>query len=371
MKIVILIDWFLYYSVELANALSETGEVMLVTRDHELEISPQAGPGGLKLFLDQCLSPKVTREKLRFRRRSWRNFFEIIRVCRRIRSFRPDVIHIQQNTDWRILAVVRLVGSGKTVLTIHDVTLHPGKQKDPFLGINRSLLRRASRIIIHGTKLKESLAARYPKLRDRIAVLPHGVFTLYGRWDDGCVQEDARCLLFFGNICAYKGLEALVEAGSIIAREYPDIRIVVAGRGDIEGPNRKALEQDPHFELHNRFIPNEEVFRFFRRASVVVLPYVEASQSGVIPLAYGFGKPVVATDVGSIPEVVEDGKTGYIVPPNNAAALAAAVVKILKNPNLKASLKENVRRKAATDLSWKTIASETLRVYADLVQGDE
>lgn len=371
MKIVILIDWFLYYSVELANALSETAEVLLVTRDHELEISPRAVRGGVDLFLDQCLSPDVAREKLRFRRRSWRNLYEIIRICRRIRSFRPDVIHIQQNTDWRILAVVRLLGFGKTVLTIHDVTLHPGKRKDPFLGVNRSFLRRASRIIIHGARLKESLAAAYPRLRGRISVLPIGAFTLYGRWDDGSVREDERCLLFFGNICAYKGLDILVETGSIIAREYPDIRVVVAGRGDIEDQNRSALEQDPHFELHNRFIPNEEVFRFFRRASVVVLPYVEASQSGVIPLAYGFGKPVVATDVGSISEIVEEGKTGYIVPPNDAAALAAAVVKILKNPDLKAFMKENVLRKAATDLSWKTIAAETLRVYAAPAQGDE
>ena len=73
----------------------------------------------------------------------------------------------------------------------------------------------------------------------------------------------------------------------------------------------------------------------FQRASIVVLPYIEGSQTGIIPIAYSFKKPVIATNVGSISEVVEDGVTGFIVPPRDSHALADAIIKILKDDDLR------------------------------------
>ena len=101
----------------------------------------------------------------------------------------------------------------------------------------------------------------------------------------------------------------------------------------------------------------------FRRASVVALPYVDASQSAVIPVAYTFGKPVVATTVGGLPELVEDGRTGFLVPPRDEQALADAVVRLLRDRELRHQLGANGKRKVDTECSPDAVAHRTLEVY--------
>jgi glycosyltransferase involved in cell wall biosynthesis len=97
------------------------------------------------------------------------------------------------------------------------------------------------------------------------------------------------------------------------------------------------------------------------------LPYIEASQSGVIPTAYGFKKPVVVTSAGSIPEIVDDGITGFIVPPKDVNALAEAIIKLLKDRELRRKMGENAYKKLKKDLSWDNIAEKTIQVYKETI----
>jgi glycosyltransferase involved in cell wall biosynthesis len=120
------------------------------------------------------------------------------------------------------------------------------------------------------------------------------------------------------------------------------------------------------FEVYNYRIPYEEGARLFLQASVVALPYLEASQSGVIPTAYGFRRPVVVTDVGSLPEVVDDGVTGYVVPPRDPEALAAAIVRLLKDPDGCRRMGEQGYAKLKTDMAWSTIVESLLAVYREV-----
>ena len=170
-------------------------------------------------------------------------------------------------------------------------------------------------------------------------------------------------VLFFGRIWAYKGLEVLIEAEPLITREVPDARIVIAGRGDSLDQYQQTMVNPGHFELHNHYIPNEMVAELFQSASIVVLPYLEASQSGVIPIAYAFGKPVVATNVGGIPDVVDHGQTGYLVPPNDPASLAKAVIALLTDRRARLEMGQKAQEKARRDLSWTSIAEQTIHVY--------
>ena len=125
----------------------------------------------------------------------------------------------------------------------------------------------------------------------------------------------------------------------------------------------KYFSEDIDYEIINRYVPDENVASYFQRASVVVLPYTEGTQTGIIPIAYAFKKPVVVTNVGSIPEVVEDGVTGFIVPSKDSDALADAIVKILKDDDLRRRMGENAYRKMKEDLSWDRIAEKTQKLY--------
>ena len=138
---------------------------------------------------------------------------------------------------------------------------------------------------------------------------------------------------------------------------------MIAGRGE-EMSKYHALMQDPAgFEVHNRWIDEDERVTFFRRAAVVVLPYIEASQSGVVPMAYTFGKPVVATRTGGLPEVVEHGETGLLVPPHDEDALADAVIELLRDGDLRRRLGRKGREKLLAESSPKVVARQTADVY--------
>ena len=122
-----------------------------------------------------------------------------------------------------------------------------------------------------------------------------------------------------------------------------------------------------NYEVYNRFIPDKEVSYFFQRAKVVVLPYIEGTQTGIIPIAYAFKKPVVVTDVGDIPDVVDDGKTGFIVPPKDSKALADSILKLLKDDKLRKEMGENAYIKMKKELSWNKITEKTIEVYKNIL----
>lgn len=373
MKVVIIIDWYLFYTVHLANALSKEHEVMLITRDHNYEISSPDQPVTLDEFLDKCLDKKIIIERLRYRQRSLKNFLEIGRVYRKIKAFRPDIIHIQENADWRIFLLANMLGFNKTVLTIHDVTRHPGdisKNRIQWRLTWEIMNAKAKRIIVHGEYLRKQLISLSKKLEKKISVVPLGVLSIYKKWDDETIKEEENTILFFGRISKYKGMDVLIEAQPLITKEIPEAKIIIAGKGKDFARHENLIKEKSCFEIHYRWIAINEVAKFFRRASVVVVPYIEASQSGIVAIAYVFGKPVVVTNVGSIPEVVDHGKTGFIVPPQSSDALARALVEILKNRELRETMGKNALAKAATDLSWNTIAKRTAEIYS-LIQSHD
>ena len=190
----------------------------------------------------------------------------------------------------------------------------------------------------------------------------------FKRYERRDIQEEGNLILFFGRIWDYKGLQYLIEAEPLITTEVPGARIVIAGAGeDFKKYEQMIGNRRGNFIIHNYRIPYEEGAELFQRCSVVVLPYIEASQSGVVPTAYGFRKPVVVTDVGSIPEIVHDGRTGFVVPPRDTRALAQAIIRLLKDEELRKEMGENAYRKLKEDFSWERIAEQTIGVYRNVV----
>ena len=363
MRIVLMNDWFLYYTVQLANGLCEANEVMLIVRDHNREI---CGPGeviSVGDFLSETLDKRVRVDRMRYRRSDLRSFAEMMRIWKNVMRFGPEVIHVQDNSDWRIAFLFLLARKLRRVFTIHDVRSHSGERRGLQNVCRDAQLTHADRIIVHGSFLRQQLLDEHPEFSSRAFAIPHGAYTLYRKWDRGNTLIEPNTVLFFGRISLYKGLDVLISAQPAISAAVPGARIIIAGQGQPLEPYLQGISDPRAFEIHNRFIPHREVAGLFRRAKFVVLPYLEASQSGVVALACAFGKPVVATQVGSLPEVVKHMQTGIVVPPGDPTALAEAIVRLLKDELLLQHLADGAARAADHELAWNNIAKVTVDAY--------
>ena len=145
-------------------------------------------------------------------------------------------------------------------------------------------------------------------------------------------------------------------------------RFVIAGEGEDFQPYRRMINGSARFVVHNRFLSMAERDEIFRRASVVVLPYIDATQSGVVPLAYSYGKPVVATNTGALAESVIDGQTGRVVPPRDSAALGAAIIELLNNPTRRKAMGAAGRQKLEVEWSPQVVAQRLIDIYRQAIR---
>jgi len=252
----------------------------------------------------------------------------------------------------------------RKIFSVHDHIQHLGESSpQATLYMRYTALRsKRYRFVAHSDFVRQGFKEEFGIPGERIKTIRYGVLDLYHRWEDESVSQEPNCILSFGRISPYKGLEYLAEAWRIIRNENPSARLIVAGDGEFYF-DISSLRSDPRVELYNQHVENAELVRLIQRASVVVLPYVEATQSGVIMTAYAFNKPVVATRVGALPEVVEDGITGLLVPPRDSVALANAVLDILSHPVKQEGLAQAIGRKTSVELAWRAIARQTIEVY--------
>lgn len=340
------------YCMRLASALSAMADVALLL-PRQL-----AGPHM------SALDPQVNFEpfekpRLRQAGRQLRVSFDLMN---RLKTFDPDVIHVQQGHLW-FNPFLPLLWRYPLVLTVHDPRQHLGDhggRKTPQAMMDFGF-RRASRLIVHAEESKQVVVRSCGAASDKVHVVPH---ISLGTSPAAIPHDDGRTVLFFGRIWEYKGLEFLIRAEPLITAVVPDVRFVIAGQGEDFARYRQMMVHPDRFTVYNEFVPEDRCSELFQQASVVVLPYVEASQSGVIPMAYTFMKPVVATTVGGLPEMVEDGRTGYLVPPRDERSLAAAVVRLLRNKPLRRQLGLNGKRKLDAECAPPVIAQQTFEVYS-------
>ena len=290
------------------------------------------------------------------------HFFKVIRQSR------PDILHLNNCHVWYIMTLPWLRRHYPIVSTLHDVKPHPGQ--DNSLRKRKeidTLVGSSQRVFVHGEGLRKQLRSKYPiHSRDSVTVIPHGDYSFFGRYPSD-ETEKAHTVLWFGRVREYKGLEYLLRAAVLVSEACPKVKFLIAGQGDLR-PYGPLLGESINLEIHNRYIPEEEVADFFRQASIVVLPYIEASQSGVIPIAYAFQKPVVATHVGCLPDVIDDGQTGLLVQPRDADALAQAMLRLLRDDGLREKLGRNAYEKMQNELGWEKIAASTVNTYRAAIQ---
>jgi glycosyltransferase involved in cell wall biosynthesis len=243
----------------------------------------------------------------------------------------------------------------KVIFLCHNIVEHePARWKTV---ISRRVLSKGDMFVVHTRSDAERLRNLMPKAS--IVLHPHPIYRQFPMPKKKLVRRAHLELLFYGFIRQYKGVDVLIKAMKLLENE--DVFLTIAGewwgkRGTLWKMMKKAKLNDK-IEIIDRYISEEETAELFFRADVTVLPYRSSSGTGVVSLAYRYGKPVIVTAVGGLPEVVSDGVSGYVVKPEDPYALAEAVHKFLHNSS--ANMKEGVEM-VARNMTWDSLADSIL-----------
>jgi glycosyltransferase involved in cell wall biosynthesis len=234
-----------------------------------------------------------------------------------------------------IARLVKRWTGAKVVFICDNVIPHEKRIGDTTL--TRFAFAAVDAFIVQSGAVEKELNAFSP--RARYELVPHPVYEIFGTNlpKEKARQElgirDERVILFFGYVRRYKGLHILLDAMPTILKSMQVKLLVIGEFYDDEQKYRRQIEEkklSEHVHVHSDYVPNEEVGRYFSAADIVVLPYVSATQSGIVQIAYQFDKPVIATDVGGLAEVVLNERTGFIVKPEAPEEVANAVIRFYK-----------------------------------------
>lgn len=252
----------------------------------------------------------------------------------RLRALRPDVVHITgAHLGNPLLLRTLRRGAVPSIHTLHDLHPHAGSSYGRLLyGWNNWVLREADGILVHGLCWREELLRRgLPPERAVYSPLTH-LFLSAARQSQLEASPPAvtysRSALFIGRLEAYKGLEVLVDAAAPLSDQ--GLGLTIAGPGNLADFVRSPLPAN--IDYRPGLVSDDLAELLFSTCGLVVLPYVEASQSALIAAAYFFHKPVIVTRVGALPEYVIEGETGWIVPPNDPVALSNTLSVALSDP---------------------------------------
>jgi len=273
----------------------------------------------------------------------------------------------------------------KIMYTAHNINEGERDNNDTLLNrlTLRFLYKFVDHIFVHTDKMKSQLIEGFHVCDSKVTVIPFGINNVLP--ESGLTEMEAKSLLkvadhhktllFFGIISPYKGLDLLIAALSLLRHKGNDWRLIIAGsvkkghheywadientiaQHDLNGTIMRAIE----------FIPDEKVEQYFKAADVAILPYRHIFQSGVLLLAYNFGLPVIAANVGALRESIVEGETGFVCQPENPQDLARTISAYFES-DLYKKLKVN-RKKiinyANEQYSWRTVGEITRTVYCN------
>jgi glycosyltransferase involved in cell wall biosynthesis len=234
----------------------------------------------------------------------------------------------------------------KTILIVHDADPHPGERRPLFDGLVRREIRGSDRIVTFSNHVAGRLIARGDVDEDRLARLFHPIFRFAGTERGAPHPSRPFRILFFGRVLPYKGVPMLLEAFALLRTAGVDCTLRIVGRGPIDAP--AYLIEQPGLSIVSGWVAPDAVGSVLADADAIALPYLEASQSGVIAAAYGVPLPVVATPVGGLIEQIIDGETGVLAELSTPADFAAAMRRLIETPGLYEICRAGAERYAQT-----------------------
>lgn len=361
-----------YYDFALCHAIQACGtQITLLTCD---ETATTQVPGDLALvfpFRGIYGSAPAPVRGVRYLR-------GLLQIARAIMRDHVPVVHLHfpqfLPADYLLIQWLQRRGR-RIVLTAHDVMpLDGGRVAQAWLP---RLYERVDAIIVHAQDNYETLVEQFHVPETDVTVIPMGPYLTFAKDSQFPAAEaraslgletDQQVILFFGQLKKAKGLACLIRAFAQLRADFPQARLVIAGPEWDEkfSPYRRLIDDldlGEYVQTRIEYVPDEEVGVYFSAADVVALPYVKSYQSAVLYMAYSFARPVVATSVGGLREVVRDGVTGLLVPPQDSEALAHALHRLLAAPAETRAMGDAGRRLVEGEFGWTSIAERTVAVY--------
>lgn len=288
-------------------------------------------------------------------------FWHFLQINRKVRGFHPDIVLSTMVHPWHNILFLLLKNKCRRIKIIHDVIPHEGERNLFYRSLNYWDIHTSDCWITLTQVAKKKLMMRGIDGK-AITVIPHAHFGSYNKNNLGITNDSINYRMgFFGRIHKYKGLELLLQAYRNLYLKMPQLKLLIAGSGDLADCD----VEEGDIEIHNRWIADDEIVDLLMKVDIVVLPYIEASQSGVIPLAFSLGKPVIATNVGGLSEQVPSN-CGLIVEPNNSKVIEKAVLSLYKDPLKIKRMGESAFQYAHKQLSWKKSASLFLSSFSPI-----
>ena len=352
------------YSFQMAQALSRQKNVGL-----QIIISNEVD--NMKSWVKEFQNnPKVSFHKIDTYKHniisvimSFLNPIKISKLIKLINGYSPDVVYCPFGLMWSSI-VFPFIQRAKIITTIHDP--HPythGYTLSQFLLANVGFGGEkfvAGRIVLNNQDA-DFVANKY---NCKVAVIPHAAYNFYLPANYKNKETVSRKIAFIGRIDIYKGVDILVRAYKMLKTE--GVKLLIAGSGQIDDETMSIIKSDSNINLLNRYIANEEIPTLMEDVDIVVLPYTNATQSGVIPMAFAFGKTVIATNVGALSEQVPYG-TGILVEPE-ADSISSAIDQMYNNEGRILAYSKNAKMYADKELTWEHSADLLVKFAQSLLE---
>lgn len=395
----------IHYTYQLCTALADEGaDVTLVTgKEYELAHLPHNFQVNNMLDLWSLFDPQVSQNvhanawqrrwhKVRWTARRGQRAVRLlsawVSLTRYLTHLQPDIVQFSKiNFPFEAVFLAQMRRRGLMLTQIcHEFELRESRG-GPFsslaLRAYADIYKNFSAIFFHARENCEKFLSLFPFVQNkRTHIIPHGnsgwllkYFPQDHDWEvlrqRYNVKPGQPVILFFGLLAPSKGIQDLIEAFALI-RKSCDAKLLIAGYPtkhiNMEELKEKiaGLDLTEHVSLDMRYIPLEEVGGLMGLATVAVYPYRSSTQSGALQVAYTFGRPVVAANVGGLPEAVEHGRSGFLVPVQSPPELAEGILKLVTNQDLAKVMGKYSRHLSETRFSWKTVARQIINVYNQL-----
>lgn len=277
-----------------------------------------------------------------------------------------DIIHITKPFDY--FAYILYAFRNKIVFSIHDPIEHSSSTNRRYLFNKRLSVKLLNNYIVYNKSQVDAFFKYFniSKNKKKVLVSNLSCYNCLHANKPNMENIPHRFVLFFGTVNTYKGLEFLFPAIKEIHKTEPQTTFVIAGKGKYNF-DISEYENLNYIDIRNRFIPDNELVGLIQKCQFCILPYIDATQSGVVMSAFAFNKPCVVTNVGGLPEMVKDQCYGLVIPPRNTQAIVDSVNYLLTHPQVLSKMSNRIKNDFHSgNLSWSVVADNTINFYKSI-----